>query len=204
MKKYGVTIKHVVAFLLVLIAMLTWTWQYNRINLFYDSHTLAETKYCEMGEDIEYKGWKGDIDGYSCTVTGFEIIDADQFYKQYDLAKESVQLESDNKLILVHITLFNRYSKTQSPALSDLSLYGANYNQLMDFELLMQLNPNVDTNMQIMIPEGEKCELVIPFILFENDYKDRTWKNINNYTFFISIPASPLCQYVPLEGKGEK
>ena len=22
--------------------------------------------------------------------------------------------------------------------------------------------------------------------------------------FFISIPASPLCQYVPLEGKGEK
>lgn len=200
MKKCGsIAFKHVVVILLVLITILTWIWQYNRINQFYDSHTLSETKYCEMGEEIEFKGWKGYVDGYSCTVNGFEIIDEDQFYKEYDLTNESVQFDSGNKLILVHITLFNRYSKTQSPALSDFSLYGANYNQHMDFELLMQLNSNVDTNMQIMMSAGEKCELELPFLLYKNDYKQSTWKNIAMCDFYFSIPASPLCQYVPLE-----
>ncbi len=169
-----------------------WFWRYISLNNHYNKisdqtrHIYPAGEIVPFGEDFIDKDLC--VNGYALRVEKFEIVDGKSYI---DSLEEKIYGSRPDKIALVYITLFNEDSDAPGVMLPTLRLYGVDQYSSMNWNLLDALNPVLKGNQGIRLSAGTEYSLVLPYNLFRNEYGTSTWRNLNNYAFFLRITSFP-------------
>ena len=185
----------IVAFCLIILVLVAgWIWRYCTMNAQYKSSNNELREVYSMGEIVPFgtnytlQGLQAD--GYSLRVDSFTIVNYDGFLTEIGLDLETTN-NVPEKLALVYITLFNDESTADGVMLTDFWLHGIDNYVSVDPDVLAAINPVLATGYGISLSPGTEYSLIIPFdlpqVLFGND----TWRNIEDYMFYLHITNYP-------------
>lgn len=185
----------------VLFSASVWVIQYNKINHFYESHTIKIEKIYTMNEEIkfeqDYLAINESAVGHSVCMNEVEIVDFDEYINRLELSIDNRKAIKPEKLALVSITLRNIDGDISNIFLPNFSLYGIDSNPQLDYELLSQINLNLDADsLYISLQQGTECNLTLPYMLFEQDFKESVWNNMGSYDFYFQITSFPTAKYI--------
>lgn len=198
--------KITVLFALVLLTVL-WTWQYITVNNYYAQMDKSSIQYFPMNEDVpfgdDFIEWNEQANGYYVRVNRFEILDYDEYWEE-NCFNHAPMLEAE-KIALVHITLRNDDSNSAGIYLTDFVLHGIDSYQGMDWEALTAANPILAGGFGIRLASGTQQEFVLPYYIKMDSFGIDTWRNIENYPFYLRITAFPTQKDIVLnENNGMK
>lgn len=169
-----------------------WLWRYISLNDYYDKISDQTRRIYPAGEIVPFGEDFIDkdlcVNGYALRVDKFEIVDGKSYI---DSLEEKAYGSIPDKIALVYITLFNENSDAPGVMLPTLRLYGVDQYASMNWNLLDASNPVLKGNQGIRLSAGTEYSLVLPYNLFRNEYGTSTWKNINDYAFFLRITNFP-------------
>lgn len=82
--------------------------------------------------------------------------------------------------------------------LTDLCLHGVDNYASMNGEVLTAANPVLDGSYGIYLSQGEECSITIPFDLYETYFASDTWRNLDEYDFYLHLTSYPVEKDVKL------
>lgn len=176
-------------------AIIVWLFCYHGINRYYASFSdISKEVYSAgdivaFGDNYQNKGLTAT--GYEICVNHYEIVDfAD--YAEHIGFKPNGDRSTPEKVALVYITIYNVDSVGKGVMLTEFALHGIDNYVGLNRELLDALNPGLQGNTGIHLATGEHYQLIIPYNLFRIHFGIDTWKNINNYKFYLHITSFPV------------
>lgn len=178
-----------------------WIFRYNSINHFYKSNTIRTEAFYPMCQEIEfgdeYLALNESAEGHSICVNKVEFVDFYDYTSCIGNSADTRKAKEPEKLVLVYITLRNKDGNISDIFLPNFSLYGVDSNPQLDYELLTQINPILQTaSWYVSLQQGAECDLILPYMLFEQDYKRSTWENLESQTFYFQITAFPTAKFI--------
>lgn len=180
-----------------------WTWRYYTLNEYYDSISNINTEVYDMHEEVPFgDDWiQMDMraDGYYLKANEFEIVDYNEYLRDSSISVSSPY--PPEKLALVHVTLYNKDSDAVGVMLTELQLGGVDSIAGMDWDILTAANPILEGNYGICLPADTECELVLPYDLNKANFGSSTWKNIDEYDFYLRLTIWPAEKKILLESQ---
>lgn len=172
-----------------------WLWRYISFNQFYDELSQkGETNIYEIGSVVPFgDNWiqhNCHALGYSLRVDRFEIVDFKSFLSEQE-GIESTNPYVPDKLALAYITLSKEKSEDLGVMLTELKMHGIDQVVGMDWELLLALNPILEGNYGIALPDDSECALILPFDLYREYFSSHTWNNLEQYDMFLRMTIWP-------------
>lgn len=192
----------IVPILAVLAAI--WVWRYISLNEYYKSFQLTTKETHSMHEKVDFgDNWiqKGvSAEGYSLEVISCQIQDYETFIEDNDA---DGQLKSQiayppEKLLLLHVILFNQNSDAEGVMLIDLQVSGIDNIIPMEWDALIALNPILEGNYGISLAKDSQCELILPYALYKEQFGGHTWRNIEDYAFELCLTRWPTEKRIAL------
>ena len=153
----------------VLVLASAWYWRYDGINRYYQDYAGLGYESCEIGETLCF----GDdyIDtglralGYSIAAEGFDIVEYEAVAEE--LGYTATMIEPPERVAIVEVTLKNDGSTDPGVMLPELMLHGLDFYTDMNLGLLVELNPVLEGNYGISLPDNSECRLTLPYNLRE-------------------------------------
>lgn len=187
--------------LVVLLVSGLWVWQYNSLNQYYQEMDQSGVIRYQMGEDVPFEEdfieWNVPANGYYICVDDFEILNYHEYLDNVNFDVEPV-FDSDG-IALVHITLRNENSTDSGIFLSDFCLHGIDSVQGMDWQILIAANPILNGGHGIQLKQGTQEKFVLPFYIREKNFGNDTWRNLEDYTFYLRVTSFPMQKDIELE-----
>lgn len=185
--------------IVLLLALLAgaWCWRFFSLNRFYWELSGQKTQVYKFQEIVWFEDDYVDKDlqcqGYGIRVDSFSIEDYQAYINDnhFTITQEG---EPPQKIALVTITLYNEDSTAPGVMLPELMLHGIDSYSLMDWEILWAANPVLNSKLGIRLEPGSQRQLVLPFPLSEKLYSSSTWKNLDDYAFFLRITNYPTAK----------
>ncbi len=180
----------------ILVAVLSalWGWRYTSLNHFYESLSDRTREVFPAGDYVAFGAdWlTKDVsaNGYSIRVDGFSIMDYEDYIASLECSYEEPYIKPD-KLALVYITLKNENSTEDGVMLTDLKLHGIDNYVGMNWDVLIMANPVLSGYYGINIASGKEYQLILPFDLNKEFFGSDTWRNIDEYMFYLHVTAYP-------------
>jgi len=171
-----------------------WWMRYDSLNSYYSSFSGNKREIHQLEEIVSFDdNYINDlcVSGYSIRVDNFTI----QQFEDYINAKaidEDMLLSKPDKIALVYITLFNENSAAEGIMLTAFGLHGVDNYVGLNWDLLLLENPVLQGNFGIGLSPNTEYKLVLPFDLYQEHFGDDTWRNIENYQFFLHTTAYPV------------
>lgn len=181
-----------------------WIIRYHQINQFYKAHTIKAEKFYSMNENVAFEddflALHEAAKGHFICVNNLEIVAFTDYINCMGISINTRETAIPEKLALISVRLQNTEGETSDIFFPNFSLFGVDSNPQFDYELFHSINPFISKNSwHISIPKGSDCDLILPYMLFENEYKRSIWENWNQYPFFLQITAFPTAKYIRLE-----
>lgn len=195
MKKRDVKQHKAVWVVFTFLLAITWWLRFCSLNQHYRNICNERREIYKLGDIVptgdNYLNKESFNDGYSIRVDAYDVADFDVYVRD-GVVSPDVNSIKPEKLALVSITLINEYNTSGSFFLPDIWLHSIDNYAGMDWDLLIELNPILDSNYDIKLSPGESCEIILPFDFFRIYFAKDTWENIENTEFFLHITAYPI------------
>ena len=183
----------------LLLALLAgaWCWQFFSLNRFYWELSGQKTNIYPFQEIVWFENDYVDKDlqcqGYGIRVDSFSIQDYQSYMNDncFSIPQEG---QLPEKIALVTVTLFNDSSTAPGVMLPELTLHGIDSYSLVDWEILWAANPVLNNKLGIRLAPGSQRQLVLPFPLSKKLYSGSTWKNLDDYAFYLRITSYPTAK----------
>lgn len=178
----------------VILLSALWAWRYISLNNYYSSLSDRSRKVYPAGEyvafDTDWVTKDVSANGYTIRIDDFAVVDYEAYIASLDTEYDAPYRKPD-KLALVYITLKNENSTEEGVMLTDLKLHGIDNYVGMDWDVLVMANPVLKGNYGIRLAQGKEYQLILPYDLEEEYFGKNTWRNIDDYMFYLHITAYP-------------
>lgn len=98
-------------------------------------------------------------------------------------------MDEEVKIILVNVTYFNKTDKSKTVDIRPNSIEKTGYStatEMMFYSLCNQFD------LDVTLKAGEKKEVILPYILFKFQFKQREWEKLEDEVFYISNSRYPV------------
>lgn len=193
----------ILVIIVILLLGASWTWRYVTMNRYYDELDNGDYKLYQLGEEVPFEDdgvdMYTDLNGYSMRVDKFEIHDYDTYLNNADLAIDR-DLYDPDKLVLVYVTLCNQSCDPNPVDLPAFILHGNDSVAPMNCDILLAANPILEESTAVAVSTGYECQLVLPYELDKDRYDISTWRNIDDYKFYLTVTSTLTTKDVVVNG----
>lgn len=185
----------------VLVLASAWYWRYDGINRYYQDYAGLGYESCELGETLCFGD--GYIDtglgasGYSIAAEGFKVVEYEDFAKE--LGYTETMIEPPERLAIVEVALKNDGSTDPGVMLPELTLHGLDFYTDMNLGLLVELNPVLEGNYGISLPDNSECRLTLPYNLRESQLSRNAWNRLDELPMLLQVTAYPTTKEIVLQ-----
>lgn len=182
--------KRLIMAMVVVLLAVAWIWRYVTLNAYYDSFDNFNQKIYRAGELVPFEDDGSDfytnLDGYHIRVDRFEIQDYDAYLDAADFTMKREKDEPD-KIALVYVTLINESCQPNCVSVGEFQLHGIDNTTNLDRNILLAANPILQGSFGIALAAGHRCELILPYQLDKARFGSGTWRNIEDYPFYLKV-----------------
>lgn len=193
----------ILALLAFILLATLWAWRYRAVNNYYEQMDNSRIQYFPMNEDVpfgeDFIEWKQAANGYYIRVNRFEILGYEAYLEEKGFT--FLPMLPAERIALVHITLKNENSDADGIFLTDFVLHGIDSYQGMDWQTLAAANPILADGFGIQLEPGSQQELVLPYYIKKDSFGINTWRNIEDYTFYLRITSFPTQKDIVIDQK---
>lgn len=120
------------------------------------------------------------MEGYEIQINDAEVLTYEKFLKKYNAEDEYTQIP--DKVYDVSVTLKNVDADDGIGIdLSEFYLQGNCYFTGLNTNLLEVSSPNLDGAVAIALRKGTEFNINLPFDLYEDDFRNSTWNNLEKF-----------------------
>ena len=185
----------------VLVLASAWYWRYDGINRYYQDYAGLGYESCELGETLcfgdDYIDTGLGASGYSIAAEGFKVVEYEDFAKE--LGYTETMIEPPERLAIVEVALKNDGSTDPGVMLPELTLHGLDFYTDMNLGLLVELNPVLEGNYGISLPDNSECRLTLPYNLRESQLPRNAWKRLDELPMLLQVTAYPTTKEIVLQ-----
>lgn len=135
--------------------------------------------------------------GETLRTQDFELtLEIWKFYNQTDLEQllannhiDDIAPKAQKKMFCTQLSVKNITNEVNSIDITDFSFESLAWHNQWDMELFYILNGTSD--MIFELAPGETCDVILPIILYDFQFKTHSWKNITQRPFFLVISYYP-------------
>lgn len=145
----------------------------------------------DIGEEID----GGDV---SINVTKTELLNGEQIkeivpnYTEQVKDKNGKNIKENQALyLLVHMKLINNSDKEQSMQVAKFVAESKAWSNGIHGELFQKLNNKHKSPVNIKIDSKSEQEIIIPYVMYNFQFSDKSWKNIKNRQFELVLARYP-------------
>lgn len=143
----------------------------------------------EFGEDYLNKGLQSQ--GYTIRVDNFQIQSYEEFKKNTSYSSD-IERNQPDRIALVTVTIKNENSNAEGVMLTELKLHGIDNYVGMNMSIFPFMNPNLSGSFGIHLREGNEYTVILPYNLMKDQFGRDTWKQLDNYHFYLHITSYPV------------
>ena len=159
-----------------------------------------EALYFAMGEEVEMEKdilMNYTMEGYSITVTDAEILTYSEFLDKHRL--EDVYSHVPEKVYEVEVVLRNRNADADTGInLSEFYVQKGAICASLDMNLYSQANPDLEGVFMLALRPESEIILRLPFALYQDSFKARTWKDLENQELGLVVTLYPVKKVISL------
>lgn len=185
----------------VLVLASAWYWRYDGINRYYQDYAGLGYESCELGETLcfgdDYIDTGLGASGYSIAAEGFKVVEYEDFAKE--LGYTETMIEPPERLAIVEVALKNDGSTDPGVMLPELTLHGLDFYTDMNLGLLVELNPVLEGNYGISLPDNSECRLTLPYNLRESQLSRNAWNRLDELPMLLQVTAYPTTKEIVLQ-----
>lgn len=185
----------------VLVLASAWYWRYDGINRYYQDYAGLGYESCELGETLcfgdDYIDTGLGASGYSIAAEGFKVVEYEDFAKE--LGYTETMIEPPERLAIVEAALKNDGSTDPGVMLPELTLHGLDFYTDMNLGLLVELNPVLEGNYGISLPDNSECRLTLPYNLRESQLSRNAWNRLDELPMLLQVTAYPTTKEIVLQ-----
>ena len=185
----------------VLVLASAWYWRYDGINRYYQDYAGLGYESCELGETLcfgdDYIDTGLGASGYSIAAEGFKVVEYEDFAKE--LGYTETMIEPPERLAIVEVALKNNGSTDPGVMLPELTLHGLDFYTDMNLGLLVELNPVLEGNYGISLPDNSECRLTLPYNLRESQLSRNAWNRLDELPMLLQVTAYPTTKEIVLQ-----
>lgn len=178
-----------------------WYWRYDGINRYYQDYAGLGYESCELGETLcfgdDYIDTGLGASGYSIAAEGFKVVEYEDFAKE--LGYTETMIEPPERLAIVEVALKNDGSTDPGVRLPELTLHGLDFYTDMNLGLLVELNPVLEGNYGISLPDNSECRLTLPYNLRESQLSKSAWSGLDELSVLLQVTAYPTTKEIVLQ-----
>ena len=185
----------------VLVLASAWYWRYDGINRYYQDYAGLGYESCELGETLcfgdDYIDTGLGASGYSIAAEGFKVVEYEDFAKE--LGYTETMIEPPERLAIVEVALKNDGSTDPGVMLPELTLHGLDFYTDMNLGLLVELNPVLEGNYGISLPDNSECRLTLQYNLRESQLSRNAWNRLDELPMLLQMTAYPTTKEIVLQ-----
>ena len=185
-------IRPVVIAILLLVLAAGWIWRYVTMNRYYDDLDNGGYKLYQSTQTVPFENdghGKDDLNGYFLRVNGYEVLDYRECIEKFNLSFSEGE-DTPEKLALVRITLGNEFCEDGGINLTKFSLRSIDTVLNMDWDMLTAINSVLNGSRGIKLNKGSELDLVLPYGLYQESFRRRTWNNIDEQDMYFKVTTS--------------
>lgn len=137
-------------------------------------------------------------EGETLKTQGFELtLESWKFYNQTDLEQiltnnqiDDIAPKAQKKMFCTQLSVKNVENEINIIDITDFSFESLAWHNQWDMELFYILNGTPD--MFFELEPGETCDITLPIILYDFQFKSHSWKNIGQRPFSLVISYYPI------------
>ena len=138
-------------------------------------------------EDIIPFGTEREIsNSVNIKINGYTVLSKEEAKEKYNY---DLEMDEEVKIILVNVTYFNKTNKSKTVDTRPNSIEKTGYStatEMMFYSLCNQFD------LDVTLKAGEKKEVILPYILFKFQFKQREWEKLEDEVFYISNSRYPV------------
>lgn len=177
-----------------------WGWRFLYLNQYFSERYGVEKQEYHIGDTVSL----GDnmmggsvLDGYSVNVKSAEIMECDDFLKEYGTSAEEMELtDKPERICKVILTISNRASQAEGVYLPDLTFYGTSFYGDWNDELIALANPVLEGSLGIALPENSDYEITMIYNLRKMHFTSYSWNHIRERTFWLKVTDFPVMKTI--------
>ena len=135
--------------------------------------------------------------GYSIAAEGFDIVEYEAVAEE--LGYTETMIDPPERLAIVEVTLKNDGSTDPGVMLPELTLHGLDFYTDMNLGLLVELNPVLEGNYGISLPDHSECRLTPPYNLRESQRSKSAWSGLDELSVLLQVTAYPTTKEIVLQ-----
>ena len=120
-----------------------------------------------------------------------------------DFAKElgytETMIEPPERLAIVEVAHKNDGSSDPGVMLPELTLHGLDFYTDMNLGLLVELNPVLEGNYGISLPDNSECRLTLQYNLRESQLSRNAWNRLDELPMLLQVTAYPTTKEIVLQ-----
>ena len=119
-------------------------------------------------------------------INGYTVLSKEEAKEKYNY---DLDMDAEVKIILVNVTYFNKTNKSKTVDTRPNSIEKTGYStatEMMFYSLCNQFD------LDVTLKAGEKKEVILPYILFKFQFKQREWEKLEDEVFYISNSRYPV------------
>ena len=138
-------------------------------------------------EDIIPFGTEREVsNNVNMKINGYTVLSKEEAKEKYNY---DLEMDEEVKIILVNVTYFNKTDKSKTVDTRPNSIEKTGYStatEMMFYSLCNQFD------LDVTLKAGEKKEVILPYILFKFQFKQREWEKLEDEVFYISNSRYPV------------
>lgn len=119
-------------------------------------------------------------------INGYTVLSKEEAKEKYNY---DLEMDEEVKIILVNVTYSNKTNKSKTVDTRPNSIEKTGYStatEMMFYSLCNQFD------LDVTLKAGEKKEVILPYILFKFQFKQREWEKLEDEVFYISNSRYPV------------
>ena len=119
-------------------------------------------------------------------INGYTVLSKEEAKEKYNY---DLEMDEEVKIILVNVTYFNKTNKSKTVDTRPNSIEKTGYSTATEMEFYHICN---SLGLEFELKGGEEKEIILPYILFQFQFKPNEWEKIEDKEFYISDSRYPV------------
>lgn len=192
------SVKILIAIMVIFAVVAIYHVQYVKAN---EKYKEPPVKTYHMGEEVPFEKditMDFTMEGYSITVNEAEILTYEEFLKKYNAEDEYTYVPE--KVYDVCITLKNT-DAIEETGVNFMDFYIQKNAIVASFDqnLFTQANPQTNGVYAVALKNNSEMEFHLPFALWEENFRPKTWKNLEDYDMNFVATLYPTKKVIRLK-----
>lgn len=158
-------------------------------------------KYYSRGEIVPmdknvFEDINVDMSGYSIGIVGAQFYSIEDYLKKYEIDEDEYKLqygksEIPKKICEVTVKIENKDNTQGGIDFWKWRLQGIDQYAQMESYLYRRTEPELNGSEAISMKINWSRDFVLPYALFEENFKEQVWNDIENYKMFLVVSEIP-------------